>query len=150
MTAGNLSNSAIVYPAGHVLQVLFVEDSTNLTTASSTYVDVGLSLAITPKSTSSKILCMWTVQALLVSTGSGFGSQLVRGSANIFTTSQDYHTYSGEVATGMRQITDFKYLDSPSVDTPITYKVQVKPHNTLSIQFNDNSNQSHLVLMEIA
>ena len=59
-TAGTLS-SGVIFPTGHVLQTLYDVDNTAQTLATTTYTDTDLSISITPSSTSSKILCMWTI-----------------------------------------------------------------------------------------
>ena len=136
-------------PAGSVLQVLIVEDSSVMSVSATTYVDTNMSLSITPSSTSSKILCLWNVQAKCSTAQSGFGTQLVRGSTNIWTSGTNYNIYCG-THTDSRVSGDFKYLDSPSTTSAITYKVQVQPHNNITINFNEGGNKTQLVLMEIA
>jgi len=135
-------------PSGSVLQVLIVEDSSVMSVSATTYVDTNMSLSITPSSTSSKILCLWNVQARMQTAQSGFGTQLVRGSTNIWTSGTNYNIYCGS-ATDSRVLSDFKYLDSPSTTSAITYKVQVQPHNNITINFNEGGNKAQLVLMEI-
>ena len=64
VTAGNISNAAIVYPAGHVIQVVQKTDTDNATIAGATavaktYSNVvfdNLNFSITPHKTTSKIL----------------------------------------------------------------------------------------------
>jgi len=143
------SQGNVIMPTGSVLQVLIANDSVVLTTSSASYIDVGLSLTITPKSTSSKILCLWNAHGFLSAAGAGFGSSLVRGSTTVFSTATDYYVYGGS-ATSSRQTGEFKHLDSPNTASAVTYKVQVKPHNTTQVQFNGNGLESQLVLMEIA
>jgi hypothetical protein len=141
------SQGSVTMPTGSVLQVLIVEDSSAMTVATSTYTDTNLSLTITPSSTSSKILCMWNVQAH-IETSEGWGTRLVRGSTNVFTTASGYSTYSTN-AGNKRTSAEYKHIDSPNTTSPITYKVQVGSYNNLSIGFNDANNQTQLVLMEI-
>jgi len=135
-------------PAGSVVQVLLVEDSSTMTVATTTYTDTNLSLTITPSSTSSKILAMWNVQGGLGVSGAGWGTRLVRVSTNVFTSASQYAQYANS-ATGQRQSADYKHLDSPNTTAAITYKVQVGTFNGTSVQFNDVGNQTQLVLMEI-
>jgi hypothetical protein len=135
-------------PTGSVLQVLIVEDSSELALSTATYTDTDLSLAITPLSTSSKILCLWNMHVSHNTAGSGFGVRLVRGSTNIYTSAQIYDTYHNE--SDNRSRSDYKHLDSPSTTSAITYKVQVSSYGSKSIGVNGEANQSQLVLMEIA
>jgi hypothetical protein len=142
------SQGSVTMPTGSVLQVLIADDSVGLTTSSTSYIDVGLSLTITPKSTSSKILCLWNAHGFLSAVGAGFGSRLVRGSTTVFTTATNYYVYGGS-ANSSRQTGEFKHLDSPNTASAVTYKVQVQPHNSTQVQFNANGLTSQLVLMEI-
>ena len=145
VVTGDLASSVDL---GKVLQVLIVEDSTEQSISTTTYTDTGLSLSITPSSTSSKILCLWNMHIYNGATGSGFGTRLLRGSTNVFTTAQLYDTYSS--ASEMRVRSDYKHLDSPSTTSAITYKVQVGSYGSKTIATNPESGQTQLVLMEIA
>ena len=131
---------------GKVLQVKIVEDSTALTLSTSTYTDVGLSLSITPSSTSSKILAMWNIQGNIAEIATGWGTQLVRGSTNIFTSPHLYIQYGGYA----RDNSSHMHLDSPNTTSAITYKVQLATYSSRSITFNDGGAQTQLMLMEIA
>jgi len=135
-------------PTGSVLQVVIGENASEVTLSTTTYTDTGLSATITPTSTSSKILCLWNMHVYNAATGSGFGTRLVRGSTNIYTSTQLYDTYSS--ASQNRRRSDYKHLDSPSTTSALTYKVQVASYGSKTLQSNSESNQTQLVLMEIA
>ena len=57
-TISEYTTSNGVYIAGHILQVVQGTFSTQSSSTSSTHADTGLSVAITPKSTSSKVLVL--------------------------------------------------------------------------------------------
>jgi len=134
-------------PSGSVLQVLIVEDSTNMTLSSGTYTDTNLTLSITPSSTSNKILAMWGIQGYSEVAGCGWGTQLVRDSTNVFTTSTQYHQYWSSDSNGKRNSSEHKHLDSPNTTSAVTYKVQVSTYQNKTCVFNEDKTQ--LVLMEI-
>lgn len=142
---------------GTVLQVKTAVHSTetNISTAG-TYVDTGLSLSITPTSTSSKILVIYSMQFRMKSTSSdvGMGFRLVRGSTAIDTptTSYDNYTYDGGDATDHRQSDTEFYLDSPATTSATTYKVQMISYNGTGANARTQSdgNKSRIMLMEIA
>ena len=135
-------------PAGSVLQVKIAYDTSVMTTSSATYVATGLQLAITPSSTSSKILCFWNVQARSAVASKGFGTQLLRGSTTLFTSATNYAVYAGGAAD-VRMNGDWKHLDSPNTTSEITYSIKVSAHGGGTLNFNDASNQTSIVLMEI-
>jgi len=150
MTTASLpALGAAQMPAGSVLQVITAEDSSTLSLSSTTYTDTSLSAAITPSSSSSKILVFWSVHSRTQATNAGFGTKLLRGSTAIWTTAQPYYVYNTDTAH-QRNSTEFKYLDSPSTTSAVTYKVQVSSHSGNLTSFNDNGNQSSILLMEIA
>ena len=139
---------------GKIGQVLVVEDATSDTIATTTYTATGLSQAITPSATLSKILCIWTMTAALTGGGSGegYGVQLNRsisGGANtdIYTSSYIADVYQDQSSAYSRGT--YIHLDSPSTTSATTYLVRVGSYNNASITINVSNNQSQLLLMEI-
>ena len=53
---GKTTSGTIQMPAGHVIQTVSTSFSTEVTESGSSFVDTGLSLAITPKFSTSKVL----------------------------------------------------------------------------------------------
>jgi len=126
--------------AGKILQVRQTFKSDTFTTASTTYTDLtGLSVSITPASTSNNILIFYYINGSNTTAGNTVAFQLVRNSTSIavgdsdgnkgqatnrFQVSDIYHTFS----------TSACYLDSPGLTSSITYKVQIATQgNTATI-----------------
>jgi len=115
---------------GKILQVLQAVKSDTFSTTSTSLVDVsGLSVSITPSSTSSKIL----VHVDLFLTASYYvgHAQLVRNSTLIYRADTagnrpiDSITFAQNVSNdGIMQRSSIMYLDSPSTTSATTYKVQ--------------------------
>ena len=139
--------TAAKLPAGSVLQTIIVEDSTGLVLTTATFTNTNMTVAITPSSTSSKILAMWNVQARHLSVNSGFGTQLLRDSTAIFNVPL-YSNYSA--AQYDRRWASYNHIDSPNTTSAVTYTVQVGSHAGYSMEFNENGTKTQLVLMEIA
>ena len=131
----SVPTGATMSAPGHVIQVVSTNMNTTFTYTGTTYSDVtGLSLSITPSSTSSKILVHYdTVSAttgsykyflkvvrLIGSTTTDLGLPAAAGS-RILTQigSHGWNTNSVDL------VGSFTYLDSPSTTSAITYKVQV-------------------------
>ena len=140
--------------AGHVIQTVFVNDSNEFSSTSTSFVDTNLTATITPKSASSKIL-VFSNLTLDVACGSVISARLLRGSTVLKT--EGYWDFISTQATSdyilMRQ--PHYYLDSPSTTSAITYKWQLARSGGTSLNHflsYDDSNQtdSQLVLMEIA
>ena len=163
--SGNLSFGADT--SGKILQVVqtFKTDSTSQSGNSSTvFYDIsGMSVSITPSSSSNKVLVMWTAQ-LASSGASGRGNiiRLLRGSTEIgsgtggsSTNGQVYHRtvqYNPETKNMM-------YLDSPNTTSETTYKLQWSVEGSggsaTTYYLNDNSGgsfgiTSHITVMEVA
>ena len=153
--------------AGKILQVVqtFKTDSTSQSgNSSTTFYDIsGMSVTITPSSSSNKVLVMWTAQ-LASSGASGRGNiiRLLRGSTEIgsgtggsSTNGQVYHRtvqYNPETKNMM-------YLDSPNTTSATTYKLQWSVEGSggsaTTYYLNDNSGgsfgiTSHITVMEVA
>ena len=153
--------------AGKILQVVqtFKTDSTSQSgNSSTTFYDIsGMSVSITPSSSSNKVLVMWTAQ-VASSGASGRGNiiRLLRGSTEIgsgtggsSTNGQVYHRtvqYNPETKNMM-------YLDTPNTTSATTYKLQWSVEGSggsaTTYYLNDNSGgsfgiTSHITVMEVA
>jgi len=126
--------------SGSILQVVSTTKTDTFTTTSTSYTDLtGLSLSITPASTSSLVL----VQCQINHTVSGDIAatyQLVRGSTAIglgdAAGSRTRATFGFSPASGIAQTVQggFIFLDTPSTTSATTYKVQLRTNSgTLSI-----------------
>ncbi len=119
------------FGGGKVLQVLSMTYSTETYSTSATFADTGLTLAITPSATSSKIFVLaqikTTGQDNSSTRGGKVGLQILKSSSIIY----------GPINTGMyvanagssllRQSQNWnqlQFLDSPSTTSATTYKLQ--------------------------
>ena len=150
---------------GQVLQA--VKTDTQNTTDDNTFTDIsGLSQAITPSATTSKILVLFTVNAT-ADTQDHVGIRLVRGSTDIFigTDSDAGQNVSAGYRAGTTEENYHpanlcgQFLDSPSTTSATTYKIQAasndeffvnRPHDdtgTTNVQRPHTS--SSLTLIEV-
>ena len=150
----------ILNSTGSILQVVQTLKTDSFTTTSTSWVDVsGLTVSITPSSTSSKILVMTHVPFARDGTGSDAFIKLVRvisstatdvgNGNNGYGFSQAAGQYGLDPVTGARV-----YLDSPSTTSPVTYKIQTyTANNTVYIgtrRLNDFILGSDITVMEIS
>ena len=132
---------------GKVLQVVTGTTTTQVDTASTTLVDTGLSAAITPSATSSKVLCL--ISQSVSHQGRSEGRLvLLRTTTNIYDTIQ-----IGD-ADDQRTLHFGVFLDSPSTTSATTYKTQMSRYDqsgTINIQKNSSGSagKSTIVLVEI-
>jgi hypothetical protein len=133
--------------AFRILQV--VQNSyTSLTASSSTtYVDTGLSATITPQSTSSLILVLYTQNGYSNASTTGMNLRLLRDATVLegFIDLQ-FGTSSGTVANN-----GFQFLDTPATTSPITYKTQMARQSGAGIVYTQvNSNPARMTLFEVS
>ena len=123
----NQSLSAVTsagLPSGTVLQVVQnIEEGTQTSTNSTSYVDANLNCSITPSSTNSKILVQVTFQQK-TSSGGDYGLfGLKRGSTDVKGTS-----FFGTQQNDDWETVTYQYLDSPSTTSAVTYTLRYKSY----------------------
>jgi hypothetical protein len=137
--------------AFRVLQVVYGTYSTETLNNTSTFADTGLSLAITPQSTSSKILAYYAINYYkgALNSQNGLICKLVRGSTDI-KENAGLAGYTDSLIQNRGCFTDF-YLDSPSTTSSTTYKVQFRNYaNAATVAVQSFNSPSTMVLMEIS
>ena len=163
----NTLSAVTTLPAGvggKVLQVANVVNSTQTSTTSTSYTDLGMSLAITPSATSSKILIQVNLNGSLLNTGSSevLNTRLqVTPSGGSASTIAVYNGYglAGQANQGVGTISG-STLHSPNSTSAQTYKIQFRSlngnavllgtNNTSNQTLADASTNSMITLMEIA
>lgn len=131
VTSGNLSNTAIVYPAGHVIQAVYATKDTGYLSTSTNYENTGSAVSITPKKSTSKIVVQFQADVWYSGTGDYFDLQIrATGgltNANIMTSHDTgTHISGGYTASQSHQAM------SPVVNTTssITFTMWIKPSST--------------------
>ena len=146
VSGANLTN----IDAGKILQVVQGLSSSVVTTTSSSYVTSGLSAAITPSATSSKILI--NVNHFM-NNGGGNGEMICtiyKGSSNIITAGSS-DCYAQNFNSAGRQDTQgsFSFLDSPSTTNATTYTMYFLAQGGTAQVIGEGTTAS-IMLMEVA
>ena len=136
---------------GKVLQVVQGTYSTQVNSATNTYVDTGLSATITPTASNSKVLVMITHNGCRVSSNSVFwAGKIQRNGADIQLIGDTL--FETQASEGRGSIAA-NFLDSPATTSSLTYKTQFCSRSnsgTVSAQYNEYAgNTSVMILMEI-
>ena len=151
---------------GGIIQVKMGTLTSVFTTTSSSMVDTGLSVSITPKFSTSKILISYTLSI----SSNGFPMfKLLRGSTDIFVGDAAsnrvrcfFGGYMGGLHAGLTLPVSGNFLDSPSTTSATTYKFQTGVIHTTGYtivvnksmsdtDFNYNPRTaSSIVLMEVS
>lgn len=150
-----------IVQTGAVLQVVQTVKSDTFSTTSTSFTDVtGLSVSITPASTSNRILVMVDVKI----GGVGF-SKLLRGSTDIYVGdaagSRVRTNHFSAVNAGTEDSVVAIFLDSPATTSSTTYKIQIRGEAGANVRVNRSENDvdnsttgsrtaSSITVMEIA
>jgi hypothetical protein len=152
LTADQMNN---LRGAFRVLQVVSSTATANIQNNTSTYVDSGLSVTITPQSSSSKILVMGSnsISKDNANTSTAASTRLVRGATTISQISQGV-CYTGTAIYNVSN-DSFFYLDSPATTSATTYKTQfASMSNNAGVIVNINvgagNPTSYITVMEIS
>ena len=144
LTATQMNN---LRGAFRILQVVGATTTTGTSSATTTYVDCGVSASITPSATSSKVLVIVT-QNMYNSAATGEANiKLLRGSTDLFT-----HV-AGWLGTSSANsgMWSHAYLDSPNTTSATTYKTQFnRAAGAGTIFCQVNTNLSSIILCEVS
>ena len=133
----------------YVVQVVEVQNTTFSDTTSTSFGDSGLSATITPKFSTSKILCQISAGIGNTGTSADIVIQVLRGSTQVLECARLSFNTGGH--GNAQQF--FQVLDSPSTTSATTYKLQMKADGgttRLNDSASNGSGSSSIVLMEIA
>ena len=116
---------------GKIGQVVSATSNSSLVSTANSFVDLtGVTVSITPSSTSSKVLII-TSLPLFTNSGVDIYATILRDSTNLGNATTGFgRAGKGDSANyEMHSLSAINYLDSPSTTSSITYKVQIKTSN---------------------
>ena len=138
-------------PTGSVLQVVNATYASETSTTSASYADTGLTVSITPTSSSSKILVLISQRFFAnPSNGNDGGGnvKVLRGATTLITATR---VGLSDSTGAMDNYFTTSYLDSPATTSSITYKTQFAIFGTLGAFITQlSSSPSGITLMEIS
>ena len=150
ITYANLATSI-----GKVVQIVEGSTTTTVSTSSTSPVDTGLTVSITPTSASNKVLILigQAVDIYRASSSEGVAFKLLRGATALYTgnaAASDSLISIGNSTTVQMSVTwNFQYLDSPSTTSATTYKLQGQTASGGTLQFQYNSARSSILAIEV-
>jgi hypothetical protein len=135
--------------AGNVIQVVSATFATQTDSSAANWVDTGLTVSITPTSSSSKILVIASLPLRNGSTsGTNARTTVFRGSTNLGDASFGFGILKTDsVAT--HAIMTMNYLDSPATTSSTAYKVSIQTGGQ-TCQWCGGSSVAVITVMEIA
>jgi hypothetical protein len=143
---------------GKVLQVIQDTDLTSFSTTSTSAVDTGLSVTITPSSATSKIMVFATIAGAYSNTSGATTYiqpqfNLQRSSTILQQGAYGPYNFASSTNRQIIQTQSFTYLDSPATTSATTYKItgylSFAPAGS-TLQYDGSStNQQSITVMEI-
>ena len=166
-SSGNVTAPNKLISTGHVLQVLQATKTDAYTTTNTSYnTPTGLSVSITPSSTSSKILVIPSIDFGVSGDSGHTYARIYRDSTSIFEAStaggRNLATFAQNNSGGNGgRCQTTTYIDSPSTTSSITYSIQIKSSNGTTVYVNrsvrdadsgtfDARTVSSITVMEVA
>ena len=129
---------------GKVLQVLGASLASQLTTASTSFVTTGVSVDITPASSSNKVALLFGLPTY-AAVGSHFVGTLYRDSTNLGNSNWGMGFGSNSIAVNVNGA----FLDSPNTTSQVTYAIYCRSYSGTGYAMINNALAS-LTVMEIS
>ena len=154
-----------LHAPGHIIQTVYnsystqtiISNSSNSPVAAQTFTDTGLTCAITPKFSTSKIHILTSLYIRLNDQSGnpdvGAGFKFFRDSTAIYTSATHYAFYHYDAdgnENDMRGYNTIVLQDSPSTTSSITYKVQASKYGDGFVSAQHDGELSSMTLLEIA
>ncbi len=145
---GNITALPAAIATGKVLQVVYAQSSTEVSSTNTTWVDV-VSASITPSATSNKILVLGAGGGLNKSGGdTQLNLRITRDGSQIAETKGNNTGSSAGLFVPGAPLNE---LDEPSSTSSLTYKIQLQNRDSAgTVVAGQNGADSSLTLMEIA
>lgn len=147
-----------VYVPGHIVQVQHanITHSSDFTvTTANTWTDIGLSDAITPVSTNSKVIVTVHFAFRILHTTANQimrgGFRVLRGSTTVWNTSNYDEIFQiRESGTEWNDVMAFRFVDSPATTNATTYKVQGILKSGTGLRIYNYTRGGQIILEELA
>jgi len=153
MIASDAAISTSKLGAGAVLQVVQTTSASSLTTTSASFVTLNLAATITPSSTSSKILMLFSTGAQNTNGANGCVITVFRGSIASGTNLGDSNFGFGNLdsaSDGVLTSFSIVHLDSPNTTSATTYTPAGKAASGATLLTSFGGSRGSFILMEIA
>jgi len=148
----DVSEGTLVPSAGAVVNYTEAVTATQITLNNSSFTDI-ISVNVTPKYQSSKLLVRWYIFFYLPGVSGNWNAiqgKLLRDSTAVYT---DNYSLGGGAIYGTQAYMDhstYSYLDEPNTTSQITYKMQMASYQGSISYFQYSGNESVLSVTEIA
>ena len=143
-------DASLIGGGGKIAQVVSTHNTTTSSMASSSFADVsGMSVAITPSASDSKILIHVSLYAGMTTNSVAFfkllrGSTVIGSAADAGSRVGCNFSFGVDGGDGHSQVhsNNYHYLDSPNTTSATTYKIQGASYNNGNLYFNRTPNDA--------
>jgi len=145
------NNATTQASAGSVLQVVSLTNSTQVSTTSTSYITTGLTVSITPKFSTSKVLIIVNYTCYNASLNNGDYHTIYRNSTNLATGGTPAFVQSyANLANNFAFQVAMSHVDSPATTSATSYTAYFKSGSGQNVQTNWSNNSGSITVMEIA
>jgi hypothetical protein len=149
LAAGSANGDSVRFEQLKVIQIVTASSTTSFTTTSTTFTNTNLSCAITPTSSSNKIIVI-AVGTLSISNASGIAYAQIDRSGYVGTSDGQFQLNVGG-GDGRTPMTLIDY-DTPATTSALTYRLTIRSNNSsYTAGFGHTSNEEQrMILIEVA
>jgi hypothetical protein len=141
------------FPLGKIGQQVYGTSSTEITDSSGAFIDTGLTVNITPSSTSSKINLIGAMPIRMDGTGgtdNGMRIRFMRDSTSIWEgNGNQIYLYTGSTYAEINFQWTQAIIDEPSTTSQITYKIQTERSGNTQYKVMLNSKAGYIIAQEV-
>jgi len=150
MSVKSFKTSNIKIEPSKIVQIVYDDHTESKTSATSTYIDTGLTATITPTSASNEIIIMVSHNGCAKATNNtSCQMRLMRGATQIATmsdtggfTNNSNHNFFGNIS--------LDYKDAPATTSATTYKTQFRSEsNNADARVGTNTSLGTMILIEV-
>ena len=148
---GKTTTNTVQMPSGSIIQVVTAVDDGSQSITSTSLVDTGLTLNITPKFQNSKMQIFANMYEVFAQSANSSGRVSLRrvvGGTETELGDHDSATIGYTNANSYHNIA-MQHLDEPNTTSTITYKVKASSSSGGVIHVNGDNTQTQLCVMEI-
>jgi hypothetical protein len=146
LIANSGQTTGLQWNTGSILQVVSFNTISQVSNATTSYVDTGCTISITPKFSTSKIYAVATTSIYSADSAANVTVRLVRGATELALT-----ILNDDTSGNNHSQSAINYLDSPATTSSTTYKTQFKNGAGSKTSYAQNASaMSTITLLEVS
>jgi hypothetical protein len=144
-----LESDVAGFTSGKILQIVRATDTVDRSTTSTTAVDAGISVTITPTSATSDILILWTHRATIFSGSLNRAEIVITDSSNVELSGTQGNIHGVDITSSVRVYNTLIAYDSPATTSATTYKGRFNRSGAGNLTLQNGSTTGQMIALEI-